>query len=41
MNVEDALEFFKAGAIAVQVGTGNFIDPQIPIKIINELRLSS
>lgn len=34
MNAIDAIEFFLAGASAVQVGTANFIDPQITIKII-------
>jgi len=34
MNATDAIEFLLAGATAVQVGTANFIDPQITIKII-------
>lgn len=34
MNATDAIEFFLAGASAIQVGTANFIDPQISIKII-------
>jgi dihydroorotate dehydrogenase (NAD+) catalytic subunit len=34
MNATDAIEFMLAGASAVQVGTANFIDPQISIKII-------
>lgn len=34
MNAEDAVEFFLAGASAVQVGTANFVDPQAPLKII-------
>jgi dihydroorotate dehydrogenase (NAD+) catalytic subunit len=33
MNATDALEFLIAGATAVQVGTANFIDPAIGIKI--------
>jgi dihydroorotate dehydrogenase (NAD+) catalytic subunit len=32
-TVEDALEFLLAGATAVQVGTMNFVDPAISIKI--------
>jgi dihydroorotate dehydrogenase (NAD+) catalytic subunit len=32
--LEDALEFFVAGACAVQVGTWNFIDPRITLDII-------
>jgi dihydroorotate dehydrogenase (NAD+) catalytic subunit len=35
MNATDAIEFMLAGASAVQVGTANFIDPQISIKIIH------
>ncbi len=34
MSAKDAIEFFLAGATAIQVGTANFIDPQISIKII-------
>jgi dihydroorotate dehydrogenase (NAD+) catalytic subunit len=37
MNVKDALDFFRAGAVAVQIGTGNLVDPDIPIKIIKGL----
>lgn len=39
MNATDALEFIMAGASAIQVGTANFIDPTISVKIkegINE-----
>ncbi len=35
MNAGDAIEFILAGAAAVQIGTANFIDPQISIKIID------
>jgi len=34
MNATDAIEFLLAGATAIQVGTANFIDPQVTIKII-------
>ena len=34
MNSSDALEFLLAGASAIQVGTGLFIDPLTPLKII-------
>ena len=34
MNGRDAIEFMLAGATAIQVGTANFIDPAITIKII-------
>ena len=35
MNATDAIEFILAGASAVQVGTANFIDPAVSIKIVN------
>lgn len=35
MNATDAIEFILAGATAVQIGTANFIDPQVCEKIIN------
>jgi dihydroorotate dehydrogenase (NAD+) catalytic subunit len=34
MNAADAIEFLLAGATAIEVGTANFIDPQISIKIV-------
>ncbi len=34
-SAKDAIEFLIAGATAIQVGTANFIDPQITIKIID------
>lgn len=34
---EDAVEYFLAGAQAVQVGTANFSDPKAPIRILREL----
>jgi dihydroorotate dehydrogenase (NAD+) catalytic subunit len=34
---QDVVEFALAGASAVQVGTVNFVDPQIPLNIIDEL----
>ena len=36
-SYKDALEFLMAGAQAVQIGTGNFIKPDICIDIINGL----
>lgn len=33
----DALEFIMAGATAVQVGTANFMDPAVTLKIIDEI----
>jgi len=35
MNATDAIEFILAGASAVQIGTANFIDPQVTVKIID------
>lgn len=37
MNYEDVLEFIMAGATAVQVGTGNFVNPNMMKDIINDL----
>ncbi|MFQ5867139.1 MAG: dihydroorotate dehydrogenase [bacterium] len=34
----DALEFIIAGAKAVAIGTGNFVDPRAPIKVIDGIR---
>ncbi|KPK86379.1 MAG: diguanylate cyclase [Bacteroides sp. SM23_62_1] len=34
MNAGDAIEFLLAGSTAIQVGTANFIDPQVSVKII-------
>jgi len=33
-NASDAIEFLLAGATAIQVGTANFIDPSVCVKII-------
>jgi dihydroorotate dehydrogenase (NAD+) catalytic subunit len=35
MNATDAIEFMLAGASAIQVGTANFIDPFVSLKIID------
>jgi len=34
---EDALEFLMAGAKAVEVGTANFVDPTVTVKIVDGL----
>ena len=34
MTTSDALEFFLAGASAIEVGTASFIDPQTSVKIL-------
>jgi dihydroorotate dehydrogenase (NAD+) catalytic subunit len=38
MTGEDAIEFFLAGASAVQIGTANFVDTQAPIRIVTEIK---
>ena len=38
-NARDAIEFIMAGATAIEIGTANFIDPEVTIKVrdgINE-----
>lgn len=35
MNGRDAIEFMLAGAIAVEIGTANFIDPAVTIKVVD------
>ncbi len=37
-SANDAIEFLVAGASAVQIGTANFIDPQITIKVIEGIK---
>lgn len=37
MNTEDAVEFMLAGATAIEVGTGNFLNPNATIEIVNGL----
>ena len=38
MNAKDAIEFILAGATAVQIGTANFIDPQVSVKIVEGIK---
>jgi dihydroorotate dehydrogenase (NAD+) catalytic subunit len=33
----DALEFMVAGAKAVQVGTANFVEPSVPVRVADEI----
>lgn len=35
MNAADAIEFFMAGACAIEIGTANFIDPTVTMKVID------
>lgn len=37
-NTNDAIEFLLAGATAIQVGTMNFVDPNISVNIVNGLK---
>lgn len=34
-NAHDAIEFMLAGATAIEIGTANFLDPQVTIKVKN------
>lgn len=34
-NATDAIEFLMAGATAIQIGTANFLDPEVTIKVRN------
>ena len=36
-TIDDVMEFFVAGAMAVQVGTANFYDPTVSIRILDAL----
>jgi dihydroorotate dehydrogenase (NAD+) catalytic subunit len=36
-NAEDAVEYFLAGASAIQVGTANFHDPRAPVHVLDGL----
>lgn len=35
MNTKDAIEFFLAGATAIQIGTANFINPAVAVKVVD------
>jgi dihydroorotate dehydrogenase (NAD+) catalytic subunit len=37
-KAEDAVEYFLAGAKAIQVGTANFYDPKAPLHVLNGLQ---
>jgi len=36
-TIDDVLEFLVAGANAVQIGTANFFDPTVTMRLIDEL----
>lgn len=37
-TADDALQYFLAGASAIQIGTSTFVDPQTPIKVLSGVR---
>ena len=39
MNGRDAVEFMLAGATAVHLGTANFIDPSVTMKVIDYIEV--
>lgn len=38
MNADDAIEYLLAGASAIQIGTGTFIDPNIPLNVLEGIK---
>ncbi|MFH1540768.1 MAG: dihydroorotate dehydrogenase [Elusimicrobiota bacterium] len=38
MNVQDAIDFFRAGAKAIEIGCANFVNPKVAIEIIEGLK---
>lgn len=36
-NYRDAIEFFMAGATAIEIGTANFLDPAVTVKVRDEV----
>lgn len=39
VTLDDALDYLAAGAVAVQVGTAIFADPEVPLRIVEGLRV--
>ncbi len=37
-SIDDVLDFLACGAVAVQVGTAIFADPDLPVRLVDELR---
>ena len=37
-NSDDAIEFLMAGAKAVQIGTANYVDPKVTVKVVDGIR---
>jgi dihydroorotate dehydrogenase (NAD+) catalytic subunit len=38
MNAQDAVEFFVAGALAVSLGTANFVNPRVAVEVISGIK---
>ena len=38
MNATDAIEFILAGSSAIQIGTANFIDPKVSVKVLEGIK---
>lgn len=38
VSPDDAIEYLLAGASAIQVGTGIFVDPELPIKVLQGIK---
>jgi dihydroorotate dehydrogenase (NAD+) catalytic subunit len=38
-SIDDVLDFLACGAAAVQVGTALFADPELPVRLVDELRV--
>lgn len=38
MNAQDAIEFILVGATSIQIGTANFVNPAISVKIVNGIK---
>ena len=36
-NIDDVMEFLVAGATAVQIGTANYYDPNVTMKLVDSL----
>ena len=36
-SIDDVMEFFVAGATAVQIGTANFYDPTVSMRVLDAL----
>ena len=39
MNADDAIEYLLAGASGIQVGTATFVDPNIPLQVLEGIKI--